>query len=146
MIALGASVAAVPILIKLFGKSRLIQRIVLSHAETVANGYVHTRTERDLTGQTGVALTDLRPAGLVRIGSERVDALTEGGYIARGTPVTVVHMQGTKVFVTTATNQNPAHDREAPMDMPLNILFILADDQGPWALNCAGHPSSTRRT
>jgi len=26
------------------------------------------------------------------------------------------------------------------MAMPLNILFVLTDDQGPWALNCAGTP------
>ncbi|NLO37767.1 MAG: nodulation protein NfeD [Clostridiaceae bacterium] len=107
LIALGATVAAVPILSKLFGKSRLIQRMVLSHAETVANGYVHTRTEHDLTGQTGVALTDLRPAGVIRIGNERVDALTEGDYIARGATVTVARVQGSKVFVTTRDESEP---------------------------------------
>lgn len=45
---------------------------------------------RSLTGVTGVALTDLRPSGLVDIDGERVDAITSGELVRRGEPIEVV--------------------------------------------------------
>lgn len=41
-------------------------------------------------GKTGVALTALRPAGVIVLGEKRFDATTEGGFIEAGTPVEVV--------------------------------------------------------
>jgi membrane-bound serine protease (ClpP class) len=45
-------------------------------------------------GLDGVALTDLRPAGAAQFGVERVDVVTEGEYLAQGTPVRVVRNEG----------------------------------------------------
>ena len=57
------------------------------------------QTPHDLLGQTGTALTDLRPAGTVQIGEQRVDVVTEGGYIARASDVEVVRVEGNRVTV-----------------------------------------------
>lgn len=54
---------------------------------------------RELLGQTGVALTDLRPSGVVEIDKRRVDVTTEGGYIAHGSVVEVVRVEGNRVTV-----------------------------------------------
>ncbi len=50
-------------------------------------------------GQTGRALTDLRPAGIALLGEARVDVLTQGEYLEKGTPVVVVRVEGARVFV-----------------------------------------------
>ncbi len=52
-----------------------------------------------LRGQTGVATTDLRPAGVARIGDERVDVVTEGDFVANGSSVEVVRVEGSRIVV-----------------------------------------------
>ena len=52
-----------------------------------------------LKGQQGVATTDLRPAGVARLGSERVDVVTEGNYISNGSLIEVLRVEGTRVVV-----------------------------------------------
>ena len=55
-----------------------------------------------LVGREGEALTDLRPAGTVRIEGERVSVVSLGGMIERGTEVVVVAVEGTEVRVRAA--------------------------------------------
>jgi membrane-bound serine protease (ClpP class) len=52
-----------------------------------------------LLGQQGVASSDLRPAGIATIGSERVDVVTEGDFIPNGTAITVLRVDGNRVVV-----------------------------------------------
>jgi membrane-bound ClpP family serine protease len=53
-------------------------------------------------GHEGVAVTPLRPAGVVEIDGERVEAQTEGGFIASGSRVRVVAMDRRRFFVRLA--------------------------------------------
>ncbi len=58
-----------------------------------SEGYISApRTE--LVGRDGIALTDLRPAGTARIGTDRVDVVTEGEYVIQGSPVRVIRSEG----------------------------------------------------
>jgi membrane-bound serine protease (ClpP class) len=59
-----------------------------------SEGYISAARRADLVGLDGVALTDLRPAGAAQFGVERVDVVTEGEYVAQGTPVRVVRSEG----------------------------------------------------
>ena len=61
----------------------------------------------DLLEVVGTALTDLRPSGLARFGDERVDVVTLGDYVAVGTSVRVVRVEGNRVTVR-------AHDTLVP--------------------------------
>jgi membrane-bound serine protease (ClpP class) len=56
----------------------------------------------DFTGQSGTALTPLRPGGTVLIGGRRLDALTAGEFIETGTSVRVVRAQGASLLVRAA--------------------------------------------
>ena len=56
-----------------------------------------------LYGSSGTAATFLRPAGIAQIDGKRVDVLTEGEFIAAGTPVRVTRVQGARVFVEPVT-------------------------------------------
>ncbi|MDE2801973.1 MAG: ATP-dependent Clp protease proteolytic subunit [Chloroflexota bacterium] len=53
-------------------------------AEGDAQGYV------SLLGKRGVAVTVLHPAGVAQIDTQRVDVVSEGGYIEAGTPIEVI--------------------------------------------------------
>ena len=52
-----------------------------------------------LVGQSGVAVTTLRPSGVVTIEGHRYDAVAEMGLIEKDTPVTVLRAGGTDVIV-----------------------------------------------
>jgi len=59
-------------------------------------------TDRDLghlVGGEGVSRSHLRPAGVADINGQRVDVVTEGGMIERGTRVRVVDVEGNRVVV-----------------------------------------------
>jgi len=53
----------------------------------------------DLMGRSGMAVSFLRPAGHALIDGERIDVLTEGEFIAAGTPIRVVRVEGSRIFV-----------------------------------------------
>ncbi len=54
-------------------------------------------------GREGIAVTPLRPVGIVEIDGERIEAVTEGQYIAAGSRVRVVAMDRRRYFVRLAT-------------------------------------------
>jgi membrane-bound ClpP family serine protease len=47
----------------------------------------------------GTAVTDLRPAGMAQINSQRVDVVTDGEYIEADTPVIVTGVAGNRIVV-----------------------------------------------
>ena len=57
-------------------------------------GYISAAVRSELVGQKGVALTDLRPAGVGRFGTERLDVVAEEGWLTSGTPIEVVRAEG----------------------------------------------------
>lgn len=59
-----------------------------------SEGYISAPPRADLVGQEGVAVTDLRPAGTASIAGERVDVVTEGEFVAQGSPVRVLRSEG----------------------------------------------------
>jgi membrane-bound serine protease (ClpP class) len=53
----------------------------------------------ELLEQTGVAQTPLRPSGVAMINGKRVDVITEGSMIDRGSSVKVIAIEGMRVVV-----------------------------------------------
>jgi membrane-bound serine protease (ClpP class) len=54
---------------------------------------------RDLLGAVGQSLTDLRPAGLAQFGERRVDVVSQGQFIPKGTSVRIITIEGNRVVV-----------------------------------------------
>lgn len=81
-----------------------VQQFILS--EAMSRDDDKDRREGDARsrylGQVGVAVTPLRPAGVVEIGNERVEVQTEGGFIASGSAVRIVAMDRRRFFVRLA--------------------------------------------
>lgn len=53
----------------------------------------------ELLNQTGTAFTNLRPAGTALINGKRIDVVTEGALIEKGTAIKVVAIEGMRVVV-----------------------------------------------
>lgn len=54
---------------------------------------------KDLLDKSGVAFTDLRPAGTAIIENQRIDVVTDGQMILKGAAVKVVQVEGMRVVV-----------------------------------------------
>ena len=50
-------------------------------------------------GDTGIALTPLRPAGTARIGERRVDVVAEGEFVERDAGIIVIACEGARIVV-----------------------------------------------
>lgn len=98
-IAVLITVIVAVLLVKRFGVNGLFKKFILGDVQRNEQGYVAPKDQRDLLHKAGVALTPLRPAGMVKVDGRRVDAVSAGGYIAAGTPVVVVQVEGARIVV-----------------------------------------------
>ncbi|HJV17283.1 MAG TPA: NfeD family protein [Bacillales bacterium] len=99
-IALFISILFFFIMIKFFGKKiRLFNKMVLFESARKEDGYVSNKNRTDLLGDVGVTLTVLRPAGTALFKDERVDVVTEGGFIPNNTKVKVIEVEGARIVV-----------------------------------------------
>ena len=57
-------------------------------------GYLSASVREDLVGQQGIAVTDLRPAGVGKFGDERVDIVAEEGWLTAGTGIEIIRAEG----------------------------------------------------
>lgn len=88
-------------LVYILPKTRTWNHFVLQTAMDSGAGF-HSAPREDFqtyVGKTGVALTPLRPAGTVRIDDKRLDVVTVGEFVLRDTPVKIVDVEGSKIFV-----------------------------------------------
>lgn len=63
-------------------------------------GYQASSYNASCLHQTGVAATDLRPSGYIRIGSNQYPAISESGYVEKGQEVVVVGGEGDSLLIT----------------------------------------------
>lgn len=68
--------------------------LMLGNATSRETGYLSSVVRAELIGATGVAVTDLRPAGAAQVNDERLDVVAEADWIPAGTPVRVVRSEG----------------------------------------------------
>lgn len=88
--------------IKYFPRSRFGRQIML---EQDAGGWRGFDTARsNLVGRTGIAHTDLHPSGTALIDDERVDVITQGEMVDKGTPIKVLKVVGNRTIVAAQPN------------------------------------------
>lgn len=101
VIALIVSLIAIPILYKIFGKSKLFKGIVVS--DVLKGGMdeasIYAKVKIPEVGQIGVAITALRPAGIVDFDGVRYDCMSDGQFINAQDEVKVVQATAAKVVV-----------------------------------------------
>lgn len=77
------------------------RRLILRDATATEAGYVAgvEQSKHDLLGMKGIARSTLRPSGIADFDGQRVDVVTEGSYIAVGSPIEVVKVDFNRVVV-----------------------------------------------
>lgn len=75
------------------------RELVLTASTSRAGGFVSHDPPSDLVGRVGVTISDLRPAGVAQFGERRIDVLADGEFIATGTPVRIVRVEGFRILV-----------------------------------------------
>lgn len=94
---------------KILGGSHLFKGIALKAVQDSQDGYTIADTNyQSMQGQEGVAFTDLRPAGKVKINNEIFDAQAETGMINRNEAIRVTKYQTGQLMVmkTTVNDMN----------------------------------------
>ncbi|PLT35243.1 nodulation protein NfeD [Bacillus sp. V5-8f] len=100
VIALTASILVSILFVKVFGrKMNFFKKMILTDSTKTEKGYVSNQNRLDLIRKQGRALTDLRPSGTAIIQEERVDVVTEGSFIGKGTLVKVIKAEGSRIVV-----------------------------------------------
>lgn len=87
------------IMIKYGFKSTLFTRIVLSSKLGDEEGYKSSSSKTEYLDKEGIALSGLRPSGVIEIDGIKLDALTEGDFVTKGSPIKVIRVEGSKIFV-----------------------------------------------
>ncbi|OZM57745.1 hypothetical protein CIB95_05105 [Lottiidibacillus patelloidae] len=87
------------VLYKFVGYRGTLGRIILKDATSSEKGYNSYHQRDELLGSVGVALTDLRPSGTAQFADERVDVVSEGTYISRGSEVKIIKLEGARIIV-----------------------------------------------
>lgn len=98
-IAIIATAIVAVLLIKYGYKSPYLDKIILSTKLDKDHGYISSETKYDYLGKEGIAVTDLRPSGIISIDDKRLDSVSEGGFIEKGEKIKVIKVEGSKIIV-----------------------------------------------
>ncbi|TDM13104.1 serine protease [Macrococcus lamae] len=88
------------IIVKFFGKKvPLFNKVILTDATSKEAGYTSHDDRSHLVGQIAVTTTPFRPSGIIALGQDRIDAVSEGGFIGQNKEVRIIFVEGTRVVV-----------------------------------------------
>ena len=100
LIALGVSIIGLLLLIKYIPSTRTWRKFVLSTEQKKELGYtVGTKDLKLLNGKEGIAITPLRPSGIVEVNGKKLNALTRGEYVDSNTKIKIISVEGNKIVV-----------------------------------------------
>ena len=93
------------ILVKWFKrKIPFLDKVVLKDSTNSEAGYRSHNDRSHLVGQTARTVTDLRPAGIITLDNERIDAVSDGAFILRNKEVKILEVEGSRVVVREIEN------------------------------------------
>lgn len=93
------SIVLALVLIILVKKLKLWDKFILRHNQLRDLGYIATPDIKDLLGKRGIAITDLRPSGIILIDGKRYQAQSEGEYIPSNSKIEVINSIGQTIIV-----------------------------------------------
>jgi len=99
LLSLFLTILGAMVIIKLFPKSSIWRTISLEEAQLRDKGYISARDYRQYLGKEGIALSTLRPAGIGLFGGERLDVVSQGDFIEKGTSIVISQIDGYRLIV-----------------------------------------------
>ncbi|WP_102346732.1 NfeD family protein [Bacillus sp. Marseille-P3661] len=107
LIAILVTIIGSVILFKVFGYEKgIFRHIILSDSTSSEKGYISNLTRAELVGLEGKTVTPLRPSGTALFNDERIDVVTEGGFVENGKVVKIVKAEGSRVIVREIVHDN----------------------------------------
>ncbi|MBE3102969.1 MAG: nodulation protein NfeD, partial [Bacilli bacterium] len=92
------------IIMKFFGKNiKLFNKMILKDSTDTEHGYVSNINRTELMGKLAKSMTPLRPSGTIMLDGERIDAVTEGGFVDSGKVVKIIKVEGSRTVVREVT-------------------------------------------
>ncbi|MDD4496269.1 MAG: NfeD family protein [Eubacteriales bacterium] len=80
-------------------KGKLSKTVVLNDKLDKESGFSGTQDLSRFEGMIGEATSVLRPSGTAEFDSVKLDVVTQGGYIEKGTQIKVIKVEGSRVIV-----------------------------------------------
>ena len=108
IIAAGIVAGVVYTLVRNLPTSQRWRGVLLRDSTSRDQGYVSEPAREDLIGMVGVAVTDLRPSGTMLVEGERLDVVSDVGFVAKGSRVRVIRSEGYRHVVEPADQALPA--------------------------------------
>lgn len=100
IIAMFIAVVGMVIFMRIFGKKlHMFNKLVLKDATTTEEGYVSNENRIDLIGKAGFTQTAMRPAGVIVVDDERIDAVSEGSFIDKDKQIVIIKVEGSRIVV-----------------------------------------------
>jgi len=83
----------------LVNKGKLPNKFILKDSETKEDGFVGTEDLDSYLGKKGMVTAPCRPVGNVDFDGKKVDVVSRGEFIDKGTTVEVIEVEGNRVVV-----------------------------------------------
>ncbi|MGA8943115.1 MAG: NfeD family protein [Thermoactinomyces sp.] len=93
------------VLFRFFGWKVTWNRVILRTVQSNEEGYTSSRDRKNLLNQAGVTLTPLRPSGFAEFDGQKEDVVSNGEIIPRGVKVKVILVEGSRVVVKRAEQE-----------------------------------------
>lgn len=93
------SIIAAILLLKYAPKNKYFDKIILGMELRKDFGFTSTVSNNMLLGLEGVVVNALRPAGIIEVDGERIDVVSEGGFIEKNERVKIVKIEGRRIVV-----------------------------------------------
>jgi len=87
------------IFLTMASKGRLPKRLILQESTSAEAGFSGTEDMNYLLGKTGTVVTICRPVGNVDFDGVKLDVVSRGEYIEKGTVVEVIEVEGNRIVV-----------------------------------------------
>lgn len=82
------------------------KKITLPFSEKSSEGYSTSIGLENIVGETGKAVSDLRPSGWATVGEQKLFVVTEGEFVANGDNVKILSVDGNRVVVRKVNNHD----------------------------------------
>ncbi|MCP8616878.1 NfeD family protein [Salirhabdus salicampi] len=97
--------------LKRFPKRNFWGKVTLLDRLTSENGYNSIiESDKELVRKEGIAISDLRPSGVVEISGKKYSAVSNGQWITKNSSVAVTYVDGTKIVVEQVDHEQTKKD------------------------------------
>jgi membrane-bound ClpP family serine protease len=80
-------------------RGKLSKTLILSNSQRKENGYIGTEDLNYFLDKEGTAYTTLRPSGTADFSGVKMDVVSDGEFIQKGTKIKVVKVEGRRIVV-----------------------------------------------